>query len=535
MALLASIAMPSMAQTGEAARGAVAEFPLLAPIDTRYAHFAPTRFSDLDGWRGDNVSEAWSALRESCRALGNRSAWSGLCERARLVNGTDNSAVRSFFEREFVVFQIHDRNRSPAGVITGYYEALLNGSRSAGERYRYPVFGKPNDLLTLDARAVPPSATVVSTFARVDGKRVLPLPQRDDMTGGPGMFLLDLGPLRPDVRDKLLRVRIDNQRIVPYYTRSEIDAGRIDAPILAWVDNAEALYSMQVQGAGKIRLEDGSMLRVAFAEQNGHPFTPPVSAPSAKQSRSGPLLRGFPLPASTPEDEIVDALSDPPKTRSLRPMAEEDKADEALPADVARIVDLLLGNIADEPRPAAAQRPAPKSSPRPPPAKIANAVRPDPVPSPAASAPRPPDARKTFASDPSYVFFREIADDASGPIGALGVRLTAERSVAVDPRTTPLGYPVFITTEGYGGVSPVNRLVLAQDTGGAIRGAVRADYFVGFGPQAYERASRMRQLGRMWLLVPKDQPLAGTMATRGLGGQDAMHDCLVPDPDFCVE
>jgi membrane-bound lytic murein transglycosylase A len=85
----------------------------------------------------------------------------------------------------------------------------------------------------------------------------------------------------------------------------------------------------------------------------------------------------------------------------------------------------------------------------------------------------------------------------------------------------------------------LNRLMFAQDTGGAIRGAVRADYFWGFGPSAFERASRMKETGRMWLLLPKDLRLAPaqSVATRGIGGRPGGDEaeCLVPDPELCVE
>ena len=112
--------------------------------------------------------------------------------------------------------------------------------------------------------------------------------------------------------------------------------------------------------------------------------------------------------------------------------------------------------------------------------------------------------------------------------------MTAGRSVAVDPRTTPLGFPVFISTEGSRrGGGGVSRLMLAQDTGGAIRGPVRADYFWGFGDRAGERAGHMKESGRMWLLVPKEHPLLQVSATRGMEGSEA--ECLVPDPDLCVE
>ncbi|MBE0627342.1 MAG: murein transglycosylase A [Burkholderiales bacterium] len=116
--------------------------------------------------------------------------------------------------------------------------------------------------------------------------------------------------------------------------------------------------------------------------------------------------------------------------------------------------------------------------------------------------------------NPSYVFFRELpqngaSQDAAdtGPVGALGVPLTPERSIAVDARHIPLGAPVFLATTWPGSEQPLARLVLAQDTGGAIRGAVRADYFWGFGEAAGALAGRMRQSARMWVLLPRDYPI----------------------------
>ena len=90
-----------------------------------------------------------------------------------------------------------------------------------------------------------------------------------------------------------------------------------------------------------------------------------------------------------------------------------------------------------------------------------------------------------------------------GPIGALGVPLTAERSIAIDPRSIPLGAPVFLATTRPNSSRPLQRLVMAQDTGGAIRGAVRADFFWGFGKEAGALAGRMKQNGRMWVLLPE--------------------------------
>jgi membrane-bound lytic murein transglycosylase A len=105
-------------------------------------------------------------------------------------------------------------------------------------------------------------------------------------------------------------------------------------------------------------------------------------------------------------------------------------------------------------------------------------------------------------ANPSYVFFKEIGAGGSGPIGTLGVPLTAERSIAVDPRVIPLGVPVFLSTTFPGSSQPLNRLMVAQDTGGAIAGAVRVDFFWGFGDDAGAQAGRMKQRGEKWVLLP---------------------------------
>ncbi|MBC7623574.1 MAG: murein transglycosylase A, partial [Aeromicrobium sp.] len=105
-------------------------------------------------------------------------------------------------------------------------------------------------------------------------------------------------------------------------------------------------------------------------------------------------------------------------------------------------------------------------------------------------------------ANPSYVFFKEIDAGGSGPIGTLGVPLTTERSIAVDPRVIPLGVPVFLATTFPGTNQPLNRLMVAQDTGGAIAGAVRVDFFWGFGDDAGAQAGRMKQRGEKWVLLP---------------------------------
>ncbi len=115
-----------------------------------------------------------------------------------------------------------------------------------------------------------------------------------------------------------------------------------------------------------------------------------------------------------------------------------------------------------------------------------------------------------FNANPSYVFFREekLPDPKVGPKGSLGVPLTPQRSVAIDASQLPLGAPVFLSTTHANSDIPLQRLVMAQDTGGAIRGAIRVDYFFGFGTEAAENAGRMKQKGNVWVLMPKEAPPA---------------------------
>src|ERR1700730_17329165 len=553
------LAQSASAQSGQAALGsevaqaASAEPTLPNPFWTKYAYFVPSHFSDLPGWRDDSLADAWKSFRASCAVLASRAAWTGPCARSIAVNARNDDGVRRYLEREFALYQIHNKDQSPAGVITGYYEPLLRGSRRYGTPYIYPVYGVPEDLLYLDSRTIPPTFGTTQVFARIEGRTVV--------TACTGLaaslfckedYTLDLADSKPDIRDKKLRVRVEGQRIVPYYTRAQIDRGALSAArVIVWVDDIAALYSMQVQGSGKVSLPDGQMIRLAYAEQNGHPFIPPVRVAAAKSGTraNSVLMRGIviPLPDVEPGQEATAARSadsgNAPRLRSVQaPAGAEQRAstaggakgaDEQLSPEVERMVELLLKGNTDPQRVTLS---SPKESPKQSRPVVAEPARVRPEPSAARVARG--DSFSLFSSDPSYVFFRQIADSDGGPLGALGVPLTAGRSVAVDPRTTPLGFPVFISTEGQGMGTRLNRLVLAQDTGGAIRGPVRADYFWGFGPGAGERASRMKESGRMWLLLPKDLQISigAQFTTRGLGTAGAGEaECLVPDPELCVE
>jgi membrane-bound lytic murein transglycosylase A len=335
-------------------------------------------WSALPDWANDNLSEALPAFTLSCDALKSAPAWAGACAAAAQIRKSDPMAARDFFESAFVPWLVRNPDGGSEGLVTGYYEPLLHGSRVFGGSYRYPVYGVPPDLL-----------------------------------------VIDLAEANPELKGIRLRGRMQDKKVVAYYTRAEIERGL--APLrgreILWVDDAVELFFLQVQGSGRVRLPGGETLRLGFAEHNGHPY---VSI--------GRLLvaRG---------ELSVDKAS----MQGIKQWAANNPA---------RLGWLLQQN-------------------------------------------------------PAYVFFREMPDSPPGPVGAQGVPLTPGRSIAVDPMTTPLGAPVFLSTTSPGSARPLNRLVIAQDTGTAIKGAVRADFFWGFGEEAGQAAGRMRGRGRMWILYPR--------------------------------
>ncbi|MEM5342203.1 MltA domain-containing protein [Paraburkholderia azotifigens] len=501
---------------------------------TRHAYYSSARFADLPGWNTDDLSGSWDAFRRSCSVLGSRAGWSDPCTALRSVDASNAAAIRQFFEAYFNAYQIRNTDKSGNGTLTGYYEPLLNGSQQYGGAFLYPIYGTPDDMLYLDARRLPDSAHGSASAARIEGRAVVPVA---DVTPGSvkGVYVLDLRDSVPDIRDKKIRLRLDHERIVPYYARAEIERGALKAPILAYVDDPVMLYSMQVQGAGKVRMRDGTVRRFAYAEQNGRPFLPPVARANGGGQRitvrgidveidvqdespagnAGDAVGGVPSAHSQDDDEPVSPLLRGFKLASATPPSGDSAAPAVRPASTGSLAGATSnGSVASKPANTGAGTGGAQTGNTP--------------------------VKRVFAiSDPSYVFFRLIPDSPNGPVGALGVPLSAGRSVAVDPRTTPLGAPVFVSTlDDPQAPGAIDRLMMAQDSGGAIRGAVRADYFYGFGQSAQTQASRTKERIRMWVLLPKGLPISArdaALKTRGGGAAAPSADCVVSDPDLCVD
>lgn len=577
-----SIAAPSTMAAGTS---------LGPPFVTRYARFEPVAFDTMPGWQSDTLRESLDVFGRSCKVLARKSAWSQACDELSAGDESSDVTARRFFESHFQAYRVMSPDADPNGRITGYYEPQMDGRSTRSATFRFPVYGAPHDLYELDARSL--SGAARQSFRIEDNRLLAAAPG----TAGAQEYELALNSDSPGVADKRYRVRVNGTRIEPYYSRQQIESQGIDAPVLAWVADAYALYSMQVQGSGKIQLEGGRVVRVAYAEQNGHPFLPNASASDTALATSAIKTRGLHLgPTSSGPSEDVAAIiarlqhgstaSAAPADHAAAPApvrnAEIRSDDRAGNAQVQAIIARLgHGGRAAVPESAAPVSASPATALPPPPvaaraqdpqvqamiAQLTGRSPPAAIPSPASATAR--DSRPISGSDaarlaadpgrsgaakglaqqgaggsvsgigdPSYVFFRIIPDGPQGPLGALGVPLTAGRSLAVDPRTTPLGAPVFVSTAAPGGAGTLERLMFAQDTGGAIRGSVRGDFFWGFGDAAGSLAASMNGRGQMWLLLPKGLVLGALnpkVRTRSLGGGATAPECVIPDDQSCVE
>ena len=351
------------------------------PAPAAEARYEPAAFATLPGWNGAAAAASVRAFVAGCRHGANARALKAACEEARALPAGDDTAARAFFERSFAAYAVVAPDGAREGLVTGYYEPVLEGSRNRNARFARPVYGAPDDL-----------------------------------------FVVDLASQYPELRGMRLRGRLNGRRVEPYYSRGEIEArsGTFAAPVIAWVADPVELFFLQVQGSGQIQLETGERLRIGYAEHNGHPY----------RSLGRTLVERGEMTLDQASMQSIKAWA------ALNP----DRTQEAL------------------------------------------------------------------NQNPSYVFFRELPA-AGGPIGAMGVPLEAGYSIAADPLHVPLGAPVYLATTYPLSSQPLERLVVAQDTGGAIRGALRADFFWGTGPEAGALAGRMRQPGRMWLLWPRGEPL----------------------------
>jgi membrane-bound lytic murein transglycosylase A len=341
-------------------------------------------FKDLPGWNEDQHAQAFTALDKGCIRLAKKPDWQAICTSAMRLGKPGDEEAKIFFEAHFTPHTLRGEKGTTRGMITGYYEPLLHGAMQADERYRYPLYKTPEDML-----------------------------------------IVDLGAMYPSLKGKRVRGRVVGNKVLPYYSRAQIDGEKIplSGQELLWVDDRDQLFFLQIQGSGRVQLPDGKIIGAGYANQNGHAY---ISI-GKKLIDMGELKR-----------EDVSLFS---------------------------IKDWLKAN--------------------------------------------PQRARALLNENPSYVFFVLREKPESGPTGSLNVPLTAERSLAIDPKFVELGLPIWLSTTYPGETQqPLQKLVMAQDTGGAIKGQLRADLFWGTGERAEAMAGNMKQPGELFILLPNDKTVA---------------------------
>ncbi|MEJ0035122.1 MAG: MltA domain-containing protein [Gammaproteobacteria bacterium] len=198
----------------------------------RYEHVG---WSRLPGWGDDDLRQAWPAFLKSCRSLRFRAEWTSACTAAQPLDAQSAKAIRAYFDRYFEPYAIVRQTgplREETGLITGYYEPLLKGARSASAQFSAPLYAPPADLLTID-----------------------------------------LSSLYPELKGKRLRGRVQGNRVIPYYNRAELEASpSLRGREIVWVDDALDAFLLQVQGSGRVQLGSGEVIRLRYADQNGHPY-----------------------------------------------------------------------------------------------------------------------------------------------------------------------------------------------------------------------------------------------------------------------
>jgi len=337
------------------------------------------KFSDLPGWRSADLNQALASFARGCAVIAARPAttpmgaggyggtaadWLSACNN---VHGE----ARAFFETNFTPYQV-SAGGARSGLFTGYYEPLIRASRTRQGAYQTPVYGEPPDLVRVD-----------------------------------------LSQFNPRFAGEHISGRLDGHKLVPYPSRADIDAHVIaNTQILFWCDDPVALFFLQIQGSGRVNLDDGSSERIAYAGENGRPYT-----------AIGRILIN---------EGVLTSQN----------------------VSLSSIRDWLKQN--------------------------------------------PSRAQAVMEADQSFVFFEEkpVGNAAVGSPGTLGAPLTPRASMAVDPRLNVLGAAYYVDA------APVRALLIAQDTGGAIRGPVRGDVFFGFGEKAESDAGDMKSNGEMYVLLP---------------------------------
>jgi len=350
----------------------------------------PKHFSELKNWYRDELIKALPAIQKSCEQIQKEknvymsnselkiptAAYKQACNTLLNADISTTAELRFYLDKLFTPYLVINDN-SPKGKFTAYYEATIEASHTQSSQYPYPIYGKPRDLIEVNIGDFDTRLPNYKIYGRVDSK---------------------------------------NQKLLPYYTREEIETQKISAPIILWAKDLVDLNIMQIQGSAVAKLENGDRIRVSFAAHNGQPFT-----------GIGSIL-------------LSQGLIDKSK------------------ASMGEIRKWLKQN--------------------------------------------PDIAIKTLRQNKRYVFHRIASTTA--PVGAHNVTLTPQRSLAVDNKYIPLGALLWLETTGPSN-EKIEQLVVAQDVGGAIKGAIRGDFYWGSGDEeVLSQAGKMNSQGQYYILLPKN-------------------------------
>ena len=337
--------------------------------------------------------QALKAFQVSCTTMQHHTLWREAC---RNVQGMPQGLGRAFFEGNFEIWQVlaKDSQRgvfTDKGLMTGYFEPILRASRVRHGIYQYPIYGVPDDLI-----------------------------------------IVELDSIHPQLKGLRLRGKLQGRKLVPYDDRKGIVA-RKDLEkkhVICWADDPVEAFFLQIQGSGRVLLDNGSLIRIGYADQNGHPY----------KSLGAWLIEN----AGLTREEM----------------------------SMQRIKQWVRDN--------------------------------------------PQRRQELLNANPNFVFFAERVgySDDQGPVGAQGVPLTPMASVAVDRRYWKLGVPFVTAASQSLPAMEFARPVIAQDTGGAIKGVLRFDYFWGLGNEAGNRAGGQKSDVSAWVMVPKGQSPAAILAQR---------------------
>jgi len=402
---------PTLIVLAVIAVAAMAALYLLRPIPElpEAQKLSPASFADLNGWAEDDQAAALGALRRSCdrwaaapdtrplftgSGMGTLADWLPACREAEEILAREEAApaadpatlsrrARALFETRFQPFAVSN-NDDREGLFTAYFLIEVAGARTPQGPLSVPLYARPSDLVQVN-----------------------------------------LGLFRPEFTGRDIAGRVEGGQLVPYPPRGQIDDGALSGKGLeiVWVDNPVDAFFLHIQGSGRVKLPDGTVVGVGYDGTNGHPYT----------TVGGLMIERGLLPSGG--------------------------------ASMEAIRDWIAAN--------------------------------------------PVQGAALMAENARYVFFRQLEGDA--PIGAQGVPLTNGRSLAIDRKYLPLGVPMWLETTAPtaatgagtgGGPAPFRRLMIAQDTGGAITGPVRGDIYWGTGPEAGAIAGRMKYLGRYYVLLP---------------------------------